>query len=109
MKVWPHVKAHVTLGGQSFDSRTPCRKASFQRRTTFPPLVGEDRRRCGLSRTSPPPPTVRRKWRREILSGKLFLPLVPGDPTAVPRGNPSNSVERRLHRLRYSSRVRFGS
>src|SRR5207249_4361344 len=87
MQVWATASARDTIGGPSFDSRTPCRKASFQRRTTFPPLVCEDRRRGGLSRTRPPTPTLRRKLRREILSRKRFLPLVPGDPTAIPQGD----------------------
>src|SRR5438477_4400637 len=79
MQVWATASARDTIGGPSLDSRTPCRNASFQRRTTFSPFVCEDRRRGGLGRTRPPTPTARRKLRREILSRKRFLPLVAGE------------------------------
>src|SRR5205823_13315022 len=68
MQVCATASARETIGGPSLDSRTPWRKASFQRRRTFPFLVRENRGRNGLRSTRPPAPAVRRKSRREIVS-----------------------------------------
>src|SRR6266536_2719251 len=37
MQVWPIASARATIGGPSFESRTPCRNASFQATTTLSP------------------------------------------------------------------------
>ena len=35
MQVWTMARARATIGGPSFESRTPCSAASFQSRTTL--------------------------------------------------------------------------
>src|SRR5438270_354497 len=92
MQVWPMASARATIGGPSFESRTPLRNASFQRitvlsrgsadkaRTTDPPNGTPGERSI-----APAAPADARNCRRDIpvagdkLAGSLRL----GRPSGV--------------------------
>ena len=68
MHVCATASARATIGGPSFESRTPCRSASFQRRTTFSPSFAllAVRASAALGTSSARPPTLA-VWRRRRL------------------------------------------
>src|SRR5438105_9962470 len=43
MHVWTMARARAIIGGPSFESRTPCRAASFQSRTALSPAANTSR------------------------------------------------------------------
>src|SRR5712692_9012269 len=70
-------RARATIGGPSFESRTPCSAATFQRTTTLSPVSDSapraatgDRPRAdtspGINKSAPPAPACFKNWRRVI-------------------------------------------
>src|SRR5438093_1941576 len=78
MQVWAIARARATIGGPSFESRTPCRNAAFHVIATLS-LVRADTARMteaaagppGQRRTVPAAPTAARNCRRDTAVGEL--------------------------------------
>src|SRR5438094_4918117 len=65
MHVCAIASARATIGGPSFASRTPCKYASFHRRTMLPPAGRALDANLGNARDAAPAPAATRKRRRE--------------------------------------------
>src|SRR5438270_2887408 len=80
MHVWTMARARAIIGGPSFESRTPCRAASFQSRTALSPAANTSRGnppRAGAAAARAAHLSV---VRRVIRSGSrsLMIALLPG-------------------------------